>query len=232
MSPRRRARRRPAERRLSRISSSPGSNSPSSSPPGSNGWASMPGLANERTLLASPRLASPRLASARTGRALIGWRGLVAAGPGNDSVKPRDRLSSSKSMHLLDDLILRSQSANFSGPPARRQSAAVPQPSCYALHAPARHQSNTGGMSMFFRQILHEDLGCASYVIAARGEAAVVDPKWEIGEYLQAADEAGAKIRHVLETHFHADHASGRQRLAVATGARSHLPVDPERQAD
>lgn len=84
-------------------------------------------------------------------------------------------------------------------------------------------------MRMFFRQILHEDLGCASYVIAARGEAAVVDPKWEIGEYLQAADEAGARIRHVLETHFHADHVSGRQRLAVATGAVSHLPVDPER---
>ena len=38
---------------------------------------------------------------------------------------------------------------------------------------------------MFFRQILHEDLGCASYFIASRGEAAVVDPKWEIGEYLQ-----------------------------------------------
>jgi hydroxyacylglutathione hydrolase len=84
-------------------------------------------------------------------------------------------------------------------------------------------------MSMFFRQILHEDLGCASYVIASRGEAAVVDPKWEIGEYLQAAEDAGAKIRHVLETHLHADHVSGRPRLAAATGAASHLPVDPER---
>ena len=33
---------------------------------------------------------------------------------------------------------------------------------------------------MLFRQILHEDLGCASYVIADGGEAAVVDPKWQI----------------------------------------------------
>jgi hypothetical protein len=33
---------------------------------------------------------------------------------------------------------------------------------------------------MFFRQVLHEDLGCASYVIAEGSEATVVDPKWEI----------------------------------------------------
>jgi len=82
---------------------------------------------------------------------------------------------------------------------------------------------------MFFRQILHEDLGCASYIIAARGEAVVVDPKWEIGEYLHAAEEADAKICHVLETHFHADHVSGRRRLSDATGAVSHVPVDPQR---
>lgn len=82
---------------------------------------------------------------------------------------------------------------------------------------------------MFFRQILHHDLGCASYVIAARGEALVVDPKWDIGEYLAAAQEAGANVRHVVETHFHADHVSGRRRLADATGAVSHVPVDPQR---
>ena len=82
---------------------------------------------------------------------------------------------------------------------------------------------------MFFRQILHEDLGCASYIIAARREAVVVDPKWEIEEYLHAAEEADAKICHVLETHFHADHVSGRRRLADATGAVSHVPVDPQR---
>src|SRR5215210_7157216 len=30
---------------------------------------------------------------------------------------------------------------------------------------------------MFFRQVLHEDLGCASYVVADGGVAAVIDPK-------------------------------------------------------
>ena len=37
---------------------------------------------------------------------------------------------------------------------------------------------------MFFRQVLHRDLGCASYVVADGGEGAVIDPKWEIDEYL------------------------------------------------
>jgi hydroxyacylglutathione hydrolase len=79
---------------------------------------------------------------------------------------------------------------------------------------------------MVIEQILHEDLGCASYLIIDQGEAAVVDPKWQIGEYLEKAATAGAEIRHVLETHNHADHVSGRRRLAAVTGAEVHLPSD------
>ena len=87
---------------------------------------------------------------------------------------------------------------------------------------------------MYFRQILHLDLGCASYLVADQGEAAVIDPKWEIDEYLEAAREAGAEIRHVLETHTHADHVSGRRRLAAITGAQVHVPAgaDAVRIAD
>jgi hydroxyacylglutathione hydrolase len=76
---------------------------------------------------------------------------------------------------------------------------------------------------MLFRQILHEDLGCASYVIADGGEAAVVDPKWQAEDYLELAHEHDFVIRHVLETHNHADHLSGRGRLAAATGATLHV---------
>jgi hydroxyacylglutathione hydrolase len=76
---------------------------------------------------------------------------------------------------------------------------------------------------MFFREILNEDLGCASYVVADGGEAAVIDPKWEIGEYLEIAEENGFRISHVLETHNHADHLSGKGRLIEATGARIHV---------
>src|SRR5919204_1688085 len=79
---------------------------------------------------------------------------------------------------------------------------------------------------MLFRQILHEDLGCASYVVADGGEAAVVDPKWQIEDYLELAHEHDFRIRHVLETHNHADHLSGRGRLAVATGATIHVSRD------
>jgi hydroxyacylglutathione hydrolase len=78
---------------------------------------------------------------------------------------------------------------------------------------------------MFFRQVLHEDLGCASYVVADGGEAAVIDPKWEIEDYLALAEEHGFRIRHVLETHNHADHVSGKGRLAKATGAAIHIPA-------
>jgi glyoxylase-like metal-dependent hydrolase (beta-lactamase superfamily II)/rhodanese-related sulfurtransferase len=81
---------------------------------------------------------------------------------------------------------------------------------------------------MFFRQILHDDLGCASYLIASEGEGAVVDPKWDVDEYLRLADEHGFEIRYVLETHNHADHVSGRGRLAAATGARIYTSPTPE----
>jgi hydroxyacylglutathione hydrolase len=72
---------------------------------------------------------------------------------------------------------------------------------------------------MLFRQVLHEDLGCASYLIADGGRAAIVDPKWEIEDYLALAAEQELAIAHVLETHDHADHLSGRGRLVKATGA-------------
>jgi len=74
---------------------------------------------------------------------------------------------------------------------------------------------------MIFRQIVHDDLGCASYLIGdeSAGVAAVVDPRFEIGEYLDLARYMGVAIEHVLETHNHADHVSGHGRLAAATGA-------------
>lgn len=78
---------------------------------------------------------------------------------------------------------------------------------------------------MLFRQILHEDLGCASYLVgdAAAGVAAVVDPRYEIEVYLDLARRFDVRIEHVLETHNHADHVSGHGRLAAATGATIHV---------
>ena len=42
------------------------------------------------------------------------------------------------------------------------------------------------------------------YIVADGGEAAVLDPKGEIEEYLQIAEDKGFKIAHILETHNHA----------------------------
>lgn len=78
---------------------------------------------------------------------------------------------------------------------------------------------------MIFRQVIHDDLGCASYLIGDEkaGVAAVVDPRFEIEEYLALARYMGVTIEHVFETHNHADHVSGHGRLAAATGATIHV---------
>ena len=78
---------------------------------------------------------------------------------------------------------------------------------------------------MIFRQITHDDLGCASYLIGDgdAGVAAVVDPRFEIDVYLELARYLRVRIEHVLETHNHADHLSGHGRLAAATGAEIHI---------
>ena len=81
---------------------------------------------------------------------------------------------------------------------------------------------------MFFREVLNEDLGCASYVVADGGEAAIIDPKWEVEPYLEIAEENGFRISHILETHNHADHLSGKGRLVEATGAKVHVSKDAD----
>jgi hydroxyacylglutathione hydrolase len=81
---------------------------------------------------------------------------------------------------------------------------------------------------VIFRQIVHDDLGCASYFVGDEdaGVAAVIDPRFEIDEYLELARYLGVRIEHVLETHNHADHVSGHGRLAAATGATIHVYKD------
>jgi glyoxylase-like metal-dependent hydrolase (beta-lactamase superfamily II)/rhodanese-related sulfurtransferase len=81
---------------------------------------------------------------------------------------------------------------------------------------------------VIFRQIVHDDLGCASYFVGDddAGVAAVVDPRFEIDVYLDLARYLSVRIEHVLETHNHADHVSGHGRLAAATGATIHVHRD------
>ena len=78
---------------------------------------------------------------------------------------------------------------------------------------------------MLFRQVVHEDLSCGSYLVGDEhaGIAVVVDPQWDIDPYLRLSRLHGVRIEHVLETHNHADHVSGHGRLARATGATIHI---------
>jgi len=73
---------------------------------------------------------------------------------------------------------------------------------------------------MFFKQFYLGCLAQASYMIGSGGIAAVVDPRRDIGSYLEEAERENLRIRHVIETHLHADFVSGHRELAARTGAK------------
>jgi hydroxyacylglutathione hydrolase len=76
---------------------------------------------------------------------------------------------------------------------------------------------------MYFEQFYLGCLAHASYMLASQGEAVVVDPQRDVEIYLKAAQEHGVKIRHIFETHLHADFVSGHKELAARTGAKIYV---------
>jgi hydroxyacylglutathione hydrolase len=76
---------------------------------------------------------------------------------------------------------------------------------------------------MYFEQFYLGCLAHASYMLASEGEAVVVDPQRDVDIYLKAADEQGVRIRHIFETHLHADFVSGHRELADRTGATIYI---------
>jgi rhodanese-related sulfurtransferase/glyoxylase-like metal-dependent hydrolase (beta-lactamase superfamily II) len=54
-------------------------------------------------------------------------------------------------------------------------------------------------------------------------EAVVVDPQRDVDIYIDAAKRHGAAIKHVFETHLHADFVSGHKELAERTGAKIYI---------
>lgn len=72
---------------------------------------------------------------------------------------------------------------------------------------------------MKVEQIYTGCLAEAAYYIESNGEAVIIDPLRETNPYLKRAEQDGAKIKYVLETHFHADFVSGHIDLAKKTGA-------------
>jgi glyoxylase-like metal-dependent hydrolase (beta-lactamase superfamily II)/rhodanese-related sulfurtransferase len=72
---------------------------------------------------------------------------------------------------------------------------------------------------MIIDQIYTGCLAQGAYYIESEGEAVVIDPLREVDSYIQKARKAGAVIKYVFETHFHADFVSGHLDLAQKTGA-------------
>ena len=58
---------------------------------------------------------------------------------------------------------------------------------------------------MKIEQIYTGCLAQGAYYIMSEGEVAIIDPLREVEPYIQKANLDKAKIKYVLETHFHAD---------------------------
>jgi glyoxylase-like metal-dependent hydrolase (beta-lactamase superfamily II) len=81
---------------------------------------------------------------------------------------------------------------------------------------------------MHFEQFYLGCLAHASYLLASDGEAVVVDPQRDVEIYLQAAEANRVSIRHIFETHLHADFVSGHRELAARTGAKIYIGAQAE----
>lgn len=73
---------------------------------------------------------------------------------------------------------------------------------------------------MYVEQLYTGCLAEAAYYIESNGEAAIIDPMRETEPYIEMLEKRGAKLKYVLETHFHADFVSGHLDLAQQTGAK------------
>jgi hydroxyacylglutathione hydrolase len=78
---------------------------------------------------------------------------------------------------------------------------------------------------MYFRQLLHEDRSCASYIVGCPsfGLAAVIDPQGDPQRYVDEVEDNAMAISHVIDTHVHADHESAARALAAAADASLYL---------
>jgi glyoxylase-like metal-dependent hydrolase (beta-lactamase superfamily II)/rhodanese-related sulfurtransferase len=72
---------------------------------------------------------------------------------------------------------------------------------------------------MKVEQIYTGCLAQGAYYIESNGEVAIIDPLREVQPYIEKANQDGAAIKYIFETHFHADFVSGHIDLSRKTGA-------------
>jgi hydroxyacylglutathione hydrolase len=91
-----------------------------------------------------------------------------------------------------------------------------------AQHAGANAR---GGAGLILERIEVEGLAHYSYVVGCESarDIVVVDPERNVDRYLDLAHQRGWRIRAVVETHIHADYASGSRELAERAGAELAL---------
>jgi glyoxylase-like metal-dependent hydrolase (beta-lactamase superfamily II) len=78
---------------------------------------------------------------------------------------------------------------------------------------------------MYFRQILHEEKACTSYLVGCPtlGLCAIVDPQGDPEFYVEQVENNAMVVSHIIETHLHADHVSCARELSALTGAPIYL---------
>jgi glyoxylase-like metal-dependent hydrolase (beta-lactamase superfamily II)/rhodanese-related sulfurtransferase len=77
---------------------------------------------------------------------------------------------------------------------------------------------------MFVQQFFVKGIAHSSYLLGGTKTCAIVDPQRDVQIYIDAAQEMGMQITHILETHLHADFISGHLDLADRTGAAIYIP--------
>jgi len=80
----------------------------------------------------------------------------------------------------------------------------------------------TGGGELY--QFVRLGKGCLSYMVISEGEAAIIDAVRFTDVFINFANQKNVAIKHVFDTHLHADHISGGRLIAEATGATYYLP--------
>jgi glyoxylase-like metal-dependent hydrolase (beta-lactamase superfamily II) len=80
---------------------------------------------------------------------------------------------------------------------------------------------------MIFRQLFESQSSAYTYLLACEQtrEAALIDPVLETAERdFALLAELGLTLRYTLETHIHADHVTGADRLRDSTGSKAAVP--------
>ena len=79
-----------------------------------------------------------------------------------------------------------------------------------------------GGGELY--QFVRLGKGCLSYMTISEGEAAIIDAVRFTDVFTKFAQDRNVQIKHVFDTHLHADHISGGRHIAAKTGATYYLP--------